>query len=134
MHSRSLPFRRVNLIEYATVGKMSLLNLCPSSVRVDRHHLDLGELTLVLFRSIGKLRSEEMLTGDILTGGRVQELKKGLGGGSRPTLVDDLVDDGHRRFGANGDGRHHDLELARSIAGGSKERIILPGDQDVADT
>jgi hypothetical protein len=73
-----------------------------------------------------------MLPDELLDLGRVQELEIGLGDLARPSLVDDLVDDGHGRLGEDAHRRRDDLELVGPELLDRQERLVLPGQQHVA--
>ena len=75
-----------------------------------------------------------MLGGQLLAFRRVEIVEIGLGHLAGTVLVDILVDDRDRRLREDRDGRHHDLELALAELVLREERLVLPGDQHVAES
>src|SRR5690349_19415294 len=51
----------VDLIEHSAVGEVILLYLGPPAEGIDRHHVDLRKLALVLLRGVFLLRTEVAL-------------------------------------------------------------------------
>ena len=86
---------------------------------------------------LGQLRLEPrpivVLRRDRLRFRRPQELQVGLRHGARAAAIDHLVDDRDRRLGQDAERRHHDLELVLAQLLARQERLVLPGDEHVAD-
>src|SRR3569623_931552 len=98
---------RVDLIELAAVGEVYLLGLLPAAEDVvDGEAGHLGKLLRIFARDRFQAGSVEFFGGDLLALGGIQIVEIGLRGGAGAMFIDVLVDQGHRRFGKNGDRRH----------------------------
>src|SRR5215813_4968659 len=132
---RRLRPRLIDLVEHAAVVEELLLRLAPiTELLRNGEQLELRELGIVLLRHLAPPRTVEILRGDILPLRRIEELQIGFGYLARAVRVDDLVDDGNRRFGHDALRRHDDLELVGSKLLDREEGLALPGQEHVADT
>src|SRR5262249_19132479 len=124
----------VDLVENAAFAKMILLRPGPAAEHiVDGEQLDLREGAFVLPGDLGIARAIGVARGDLLALLRIPVFEIGLGDLARALLVDHLVDDGERRLGEDRPWRRDDLEFLLAEFAQSEERLVLPGDQHIAD-
>src|SRR4029453_14504849 len=107
---------RVDLIESAAVGEGGPVGLRPSpETLVDGEEGHLRERGGVLRRDGGEARAEEVLGGDLLTLGSVEEVEIGLRDDLRVVLGGVAFDDGDGRLGGDRDGRADALEVVLRV-------------------
>src|SRR5450432_1319774 len=132
--ARSRPCRLVDLVECAAIREVRLLRLLPvAEIVLELEQCDLGELLVVFLRNGVECRTVEIACSYFLSLRRVQVFEVRLRNGTRAFLVDDLVDQRDRRLGENADRWDDDLHLVLAELLDRKKRLVLPGDQDIAD-
>ncbi len=113
---------------------MGRLRLAPSAKGlVDRDKRRLREFGRIL--RIGMLRFARavMMPGDdALRLRRIQEPQIGLGDSARALRIDIAIHHRDRRLREDRDGRNNDLELVRAKLGECQERLVLPGQEHIA--
>src|SRR6188472_4199718 len=125
---------RVDAIERAAIGEMRTLRRRPvAEITAQWKQLGRGEFAAMRCGNGGRSRPVVMTRGDLLRLRRVQEFQVRLRNNTRAALVDDLVDDRHRRFRDDADRRHDDLDVAAAQLAYGEVRFVLPDDQPIAD-
>src|SRR6266540_6016596 len=133
-HRGTLRARRVDLVEHPAVGEVGRLRLLPSAKHaVDGDELELRELRGVFRRDLRVARPVEVLRRELLPLRPVQELEVRLRDRLRAVPRDVLPYDRHRRLGQDGRPRDDDLELSLPELLDREERLVLPGEEDVAE-
>ena len=87
----------------------------------------------MLFSDLGIARTIKVARRDFLTFLGIPILQVSVGGVAGAFFIGNLVDDRHRRFCQDRERRRHDLEFLRTELLQRQVRLVLPGEQHVAD-
>src|SRR5262249_42137399 len=126
---------RRDAVELAAVGEVPLLRRRPAAeILVDGGELELRQPGEIGRRGVLRLRRPVEVPGDRgLRGRRVEEIEIAAGGLAFRLAGEIAIDQRDGRLGEDRERRHDDVESARAELLQGEVRLVLPGDQRVAD-
>src|ERR1700733_661719 len=124
----------IDLVEAAAIVEMRGLGLLPTPEGiVDGYQFERRKLAGVPGGDFRIARTIEIMRDDLLALLGVEKPEVRLGQLARATPVHDLVHHGHGRLGQYAQRRQHDVERVGPELLLCQQRLVFPGEQDVAD-